>query len=367
MPQIRGKGYDILFILHLPAGTPPEGGWPVAIFGHGRKSNMLLSCWLHHEFTSQGIAVVAFNAIGHGGGPRSILKVSTATEEIEIPGVGRSEDRNKDGDIDWDEGISAEGLYSPIIVRDGVRQTAAELMQLVRVIEVGVDVNGVGRRDLDPTKIYYFGHSLGGMYGTLFLAVEPAVSVGVLVAPATQVHGRLSPVFRPMIAEILGQRVPSLLNAGADFNENIPLRDQPPVVNTVAGAMELQEFFERQEWMWQPGVSTAYAPHLLPDNKILVQFVMGDRASPNLSISAMLRAGRLVKYATYLRWDIMLQINPEVSWDPHDFICNMPESREQIAKFFETEGTTIVDPDGRGQLWETPIVPPLPEDINYFP
>jgi pimeloyl-ACP methyl ester carboxylesterase len=369
MPRIFGEGYDIPFILHLPAGQQPEAGWPVAIFGHGAGSTMLLTCSMHQEFTARGIAVIAFNAIGNGSGPDGFLKVTTENADITIPGVGRGEDCNNDGIIEFDEGMETEG-HGPIYKRDGVRQTVAELMQLVRVIDEGVDVDGDGIRDLDPGKIYYFGHSLGGNYGTLFLAVEPNVRVGALAAPAATlaaVSARLSPVFRQKIAKLLGQCEPSLLNAGADFNENIPLRDLPPVVNTVAGAMELQEFFERQEWMVQPGNAMAYAPHLLPrGKKILVQFAMGDPAVPNPSTSAMLRAGGLAKYTTYLRWDILLQTGNAIG-DPHNFILNMTKSREQIAEFFKTDGTTIIDPDGSRPAWETPIVPPLPEDTNYFP
>ena len=48
-------------------------------------------------------------------------------------------------------------------------------MQLVREIEVGMDVDGDGARDLDPARISYFGQSFGGIYGTKFLAVEPNV------------------------------------------------------------------------------------------------------------------------------------------------------------------------------------------------
>ena len=51
-------------------------------------------------------------------------------------------------------------------------------MQLVREIEVGMDVDGNGTRDLDPSKISYFGQSFGGIYGTKFLAVEPNVRAG---------------------------------------------------------------------------------------------------------------------------------------------------------------------------------------------
>ena len=53
-------------------------------------------------------------------------------------------------------------------------------MQLVRVIEVGMDVDGDGHHDLDPSRIYYFGQSFGANYGSVFLAVEPSVRAGVL-------------------------------------------------------------------------------------------------------------------------------------------------------------------------------------------
>ena len=82
--------------------------------------------------------------------------------------------------------------------RDGHRQTVVDLMQLVRVIEVGMDVDGDTAPDLDPSRIYYFGQSLGGIYGTIFLAVEPNVHVGVPNVPggADIEILRLSPVFR---------------------------------------------------------------------------------------------------------------------------------------------------------------------------
>ena len=48
-------------------------------------------------------------------------------------------------------------------------------MQLVRVIEVGMDVDGDGSADLDPNRISYFGNSAGGMYGSMLLALEPSI------------------------------------------------------------------------------------------------------------------------------------------------------------------------------------------------
>src|SRR5262249_45716621 len=150
--------------------------------------------------------------------------------------------------------------------RDAYRQTTADWMQLVRVIQAGVDVDGDGARDLDPSRISYFGNSWGGNLGALLLAVEPDVRAGVLLNPGAgggvSVH-RLAPAGRPALGAQLQARTPSLINspgltsiggvpvAGPYFNENMPLRNQAPVINTVSGAMALQEFFDRNEWVLQ--------------------------------------------------------------------------------------------------------------------
>ena len=46
-------------------------------------------------------------------------------------------------------------------------------MQLVRQIEVGIDVDGDGSADLNAQRIYYAGQSFGGIYGTIVLGIEP--------------------------------------------------------------------------------------------------------------------------------------------------------------------------------------------------
>src|SRR5438093_11934329 len=77
-----------------------------------------------------------------------------------------------------------------------------------------MDEYGNGFADLDPSSIYYLGQSLGGIYGTEFLAVEPSVHVGVLnVAGGSGIESnRLSPVFRASVGTALASRTPSLLN-----------------------------------------------------------------------------------------------------------------------------------------------------------
>jgi hypothetical protein len=40
-------------------------------------------------------------------------------------------------------------------------------------------------------------------------------------------------------------------------------------------------------------------------------------------------------------------------------------AQKQVAEFFASDGTIVIDPDGPEPLFETPIVPPLPEDCGY--
>jgi hypothetical protein len=228
---------DIYFDLFLPSGTKPESGWPVAIFGHGNTGNKFNAFLVAAKMAQHGIATIAINAVGHGFGSLGTLTImKTDGTSVSFSAGGRGRDQNADGSIDSNEGLSATPPRVIIGVNDGLRQTVADLIQLVRVIQVGMDVHGNGTPDLDSSRIYYFGLSLGGIYGTLFLAVEPDVQVGVPnVAGGPLLEAvRLSPGNRVVLRALLAARVPSLLNigGGTDFNESFPLRDQPPVINT---------------------------------------------------------------------------------------------------------------------------------------
>lgn len=133
-----------------------------------------------------------------------------------------------------------------------------------------MDADGDGGADLDATRIFYYGNSAGSMYGAMFLALEPDVSVAVLGVPGglTGEHGRWAPGRRAnFFGPQLRDRVPSLLNAPGitavdgvainppHFDENKPLRDQPPVVNTVEGAIAIQEALAMHQWGQQAGQS----------------------------------------------------------------------------------------------------------------
>ena len=198
-----------------PPGARPAGGWPVAIFGHGFGDNKNSSPFIvASSLARRGIATVAINVVGHGGGELGTLTVSRASgAPVSFAAGGRGIDQDGNGTIDATEGSSAAAPQTIVSSRDGLRQTVIDLMQLVREIQVGMDVDGDGTRDLDPARISYFGQSFGGIYGTKFLAVEPDVRTGVVNVPGGAIIeiARLSPVFRGLVTLSLIARTPSLV------------------------------------------------------------------------------------------------------------------------------------------------------------
>ena len=285
-PAIQGIN-EIYFNLVLPAGPRPPQGWPVVISGHGSGGDKQLAAYLvASTMAAHGIATIAINAVGHGFGPLSTLRLLRGADTpITLPAGGRGIDTNANGQITSTEGSFTLAPRGIIRDRDARIQTAADLMQLVRVIQIGMDVDGDGVSGLDPSRIYYFGHSLGGNYGAVFLSAEPSVRAGVLAAPGgPPLEGhRLSPLNRAALGALLAARVPSLINlGGTNFDENLPLRDQPPIINTMPGAMEIQELLDNFEWVGQGGDVVAYGPYLrqaplegVEPKSVIIQFARG--------------------------------------------------------------------------------------------
>lgn len=386
VPQPQGTN-SLLVQMFLPSGAKPANGWPVAIFGHGFGDSIYGAPWVvASTLASQGIASLAINVVGHGGGPLGTLNViRTAALPVVVPAGGRGIDQDGNGTIDSTEGSSAAPPRSVISSRDGLRQTVVDLMQLVRQIEVGIDVDGDGTADFDAQRIYYAGQSFGGIYGTMILGTEPSIKAGVPNVPGGSIIEivRLSPVFRPLGGIALASRIPSLINiSGINFNENIPLRNQPTVINNVAGAMDIQKVFDWDQWVQQPGNPVSYAAQIrkqpLPGaaaKPVIIQFAKGDQTVPNPTASAILRAGDLTDRTTYFRNDLAHAANPAVSKNPHTFLTNVVGpgaafaigAQQQIATFFASNGTVVIDPDGAGPFFEVPIVGPLPEVTNFIP
>jgi hypothetical protein len=395
-PAPQGSN-EIVFQLFVPAGARPAGGWPVAIFGHGFTDSMYGVPWTQASvYASQGIATISINVVGHGGGAAGTLDVlrTAGLPPVSLPAGGRGIDQDGNGNIDSTEGVSAAVPRDIIGSRDGLRQTVVDLMQLVRQIEAGVDIDNDGTFDLDANRIYYAGQSFGGIYGTIVLGVEPNIKAGVVNVPGGSITeiARLSPSFRVLTTLALATRgllnLPPLPNVPLPFNlrfdENIPFRDQPTLVNTVPGALPIQQTLDRFQWVQQAGNPVSYAQHIRKQplwghgaKPVLVQFAKGDQTVPNPTSSALVRAGALEDRTVYFRNDLAWGSNNTFPKNPHTFLSNIGSAagapvavsaQTQIAAFFASNGVTVIDPDGAaGELFEVPISGALPEALNFIP
>jgi dienelactone hydrolase len=360
------------FTLFLPRGPRPAGGWPVTIFGHGFGDSKDGAPWaVASTLANAGIATIAINVVGHGGGTLGTYTVSRSSgPPVVLPSGGRGVDLDHNGTIDSTEGASAIGAQSLVGTRDGLRQTVVDLMQLVKVLRGGV-------ADLSRTRIYYSGQSFGGIYGVQLLGLEPDIRAGVPNVPGGSVIevARLG-FFRFVVGFALLTRTPSLYNAIPDaalgsFNENMPLRNQPPVIDTVPGASAIQLVVDNTEWANQSGNPAAYAPFIT--RPVIIQFARGDETVPNPTTSAIIRAGHLQSRTTLFRNDLTHAAFGTDS-DPHTFLTNVfgpgapfaLQAQNQIATFFASDGATTIDPDGAAPYFETPTSM-VPEDLAFLP
>jgi Bacterial virulence factor lipase N-terminal len=421
-PLVRGSN-NIIFSLVLPSNPKPAAGYPVAVFGHGGGGKNM-SGLVAAKLAEQGIATIAIDAPGFGFGPASTYKVTFADlSSVTFPSGGRSIDQNGNGQITNGEGSLSALPWANLDIggRDAHRQWAVDHMQLVREIEVGMDVDGDAVPDLDPSRIYYVGESGGGRQGAIFLAVEPNIRAGVVTVPNAAIEERLS-AGRGGFPAALQRRTPSVINSPGItcvngiqvstpyFDENLPLRYgapysvvlqdrssrviKSPVENTIPDAVQIQQVLENIEWVYQPANSVAYASFIrrrplngVPAKAVIIQFAHGDRSVPNPSTTTLLRAGDLADRATFYRADLRFAENPNANLYPHGFMSfgiqdtNLAvkdialRAQQQIALFFAMDGpnhirdpfdgTQITDPDGTEPVFEVPVVLPLPITLNY--
>lgn len=419
IPTVQSEN-EVYFDLYLPSGFKPANGWPAAIFGTGNNGSRHNSFFVASMLASHGIATIAINPVGMGFGPHGTLTVNhTRGDPVTFSSGGRGINQSPPGTpnapIGANEGLVTARPRKIVYFTDGIRQTVADLMQLVRVIQVGIDVDGDGFPDLDPSRIYYVGTSFSGQIGTVFLAIEPNVLAGVFNVPGggNVLQRGLTPQGRSNLGPLLASRIPSLINAPGivtldgvsvgppHFNDNMPwLRDglplavgladgtshviQSPVINTVTGAIEIQEVIKNIEWVGQAGDAPAYGFHLrkspllgVPAKSVVIQIARGDQTGGNPNNSRIVRAGDLADRTTFYRHDLAFAEDSTLEKNPHTFTFFIRSpiplqaaiargAQEQIARFFASDGQEIIHPEP-ARFFEVPIVLPLPEDLGFIP
>ena len=139
--------------ISVPARAAPASGWPVAIVAHGTGGDYqtYLADGTAQRLAAQGIAAISTDQVLHG--PRS-------------PGASPE--------------VAFFNFENPLSARDNPIQGAVDDFTLVRLVDGLTVTTPNGAAGFDPQRVYFFGHSQGGLTGPPFVAYEPAVRGAVL-------------------------------------------------------------------------------------------------------------------------------------------------------------------------------------------
>jgi hypothetical protein len=391
--------YDaIYFTIYLPSGARPAAGWPVVIVGTPGTRHQIEPS-MAAFFASRGIATIGIGSEGFGFGPLGSLQTNFIDgTSLTIPDAGRSYDQDGNNQIAGNEGsTAAENRLWTVGESDPQKQTAIDLLQLVRVIEIGMDVDGDGVADLDASKISYHGQSGGGRFGSILAALDSSVRVLTIsgccgISPE---HGRWGPMRRPGLGRQLASRVPSLINADGltsvdgvpvaepFYNENKPLRNRPAVVSTVAGAIDIQEAFEIHEWGQQSGqTSHTWMLHLrksplagMGPKAVGIYVFKTDQQTVNPSATEALTDAGLLGNALYYRHDLAFAQDPTIPKNPHMVVVSptapnvlfrsVSRGAQAHIADFHASGGSIVNLPEPAWLWEVPMAE-RPDSLNFI-
>jgi dienelactone hydrolase len=173
--------------LALPRTAPPAEGWPVVIFGHGLGGQRKQLLGVANELARSGIATVGIDTASFG--QRATNAATDATSLFGTRGTYRGPDGLPDEEF-YDNTDFFGGLSNILALRDNIRQTALDYVQVRRLLgNPALDLSFAAAQypgatlRFNPARVGYIGNSLGGIVGTVFAAVEPTVNPFVLNVP----------------------------------------------------------------------------------------------------------------------------------------------------------------------------------------
>ena len=179
----------IPFTVAVPAGMPPPGGWPVVIQQHGLGGQRDTVVGFAEPDAARGFASIGIDAAQHGYrlfacGPAAPCSQDTRNNV----GGTAAPDGFADGSF---AGFSVsflsvnlgffQAFHNFLGIRDNFRQTYADLLSLVRLIQ-GHSIDAALGTPLDDGRIFYMGHSLGGLMGSGFIPIDRSVRAALLNA-----------------------------------------------------------------------------------------------------------------------------------------------------------------------------------------
>lgn len=324
------------FMLFLPAGTAPMGGWPVVIYGHGLTRTRADSMAIANAIASAGFATIAIDVVFHGDrttcvGSKAVTMQATDDAACANPvtqlcdattgrciardqttatacnpagagdatcfalGLGQCQaagpNAGKCEGGDFARGTDGKpviaawnylNLVNLFATRDNFRYTGSvDFAQLVRVIRstAATSLNAQLALNLAPgldgSVIHYAGQSLGTFNGNVFAAANPAAThVALNVPGSSQVDVLLTaPGFAAQRTAFLGSLAQLGLVPGTPgFDQFIVL------ARTIMDPADPQNL----------GYEAVHSSNA--NRKVFIQYIEGDQVLPNATTQLLINA-----------------------------------------------------------------------------
>lgn len=294
------------FYLTIPKGTPPDGGWPVTLFGHGLGQSGRDTIGIASALGDYPSIMIGISAVSHG----------------------------RRGNF-----LEFFDFLHPFATRDNFRQSVADMLQVVEMVRSS-DTPPFDR--VDHGNVRFFGLSLGGIMGTIFMGHSPSVEVGMLSVPG----GGLASIIR---SPLIGNLLQPLLAE----NTGVP-RDDPffPVL--------LHNFIRTSQWALDAGDPVNVAPFVIdperrlpgvPAKHILMHEGMIDTVVPNETTENLVRAMRLPDAAPggcsnddgcNGIWRFVMTDYGQAADSGHLVTFIVPQAGAQAKQFLISDGTEII-------------------------
>lgn len=149
---------DMRFAVAVPTSEMPPGGYPVIVTSHGTGGDYksFVEDGTAARLAELGVASIGFDQILHG--------------ERAPPGTSPE--------------TAFFNFLNPVAGRDNARQSALDNVQQLRLVRTLVipsrDIPNDEDATFDPSRVGFFGHSQGGLNGSLLLAIDDTVRAAVL-------------------------------------------------------------------------------------------------------------------------------------------------------------------------------------------
>lgn len=277
------------------AGNPakPASGWPVVVFQHGITRNRTDMLALAPTLARAGFVTVSIDQPLHGitnnsanpatnpfyrnqlftSSPAAGLITGERTFDLDL--VDNTPDAANpclaannllDGVID-SSGTHSVNLASLITSRDNLRQAESDIIHLVKsIVNLDLDNNpgALTATDIDETKIYFVGQSLGAIVGTAVLGVNSDILAASLNVP--------------------GGGIAKLLDASKSFGPRI--KAGLGCLGVVEGTDNFETFLRFAQHLTDPGDPINFAVAANTNHPIHMIEVIGDLVVPNSAATA---------------------------------------------------------------------------------